>query len=214
VAKLRQILPGSAGSKILELYHHADASTSSRFIEAIRNTDVEFRVFRDGDVTADGAFYGGGADFAEIVKVGAGAASVEAGDVMVIDPQARRGFARSARARSTRVAGVYSTQPGHVASNRDWDAVERELRPGQDPNTPVLDLAREIDEIPLAVMGIVPCKASAENGPIAAGDLLVTAATPGHAMRGTDVGIGMVLGKALEPLQSGTGLIEIMVTLQ
>ncbi len=41
-------------------------------------------------------------------------------------------------------------------------------------------------EIPLAIVGIVPCKVSAENGPIEVGDLLVTSATPAHAMKGTD----------------------------
>ena len=68
--------------------------------------------------------------------------------------------------------------------------------------------------VPLAVVGIVPCKVSAENGPIAVGDLLVTAATPGHAMRDDAPAVGTVLGQALEPLPSGRGVIEIMVTLQ
>ena len=61
------------------------------------------------------------------------------------------------------------------------------------------------DEVPLAVVGIVPCKVSAENGAIQAGDLLVTSSTPGHAMKGTDHSkmLGAVVGKALEPLQKG-----------
>jgi hypothetical protein len=71
-------------------------------------------------------------------------------------------------------------------------------------------------QVPLAIVGIVPCKASAENGPIETGDLLVTARTPGHAMKGTDKGrmLGAVVGKALQPMHEGTGLIEVLVTLQ
>jgi hypothetical protein len=75
-------------------------------------------------------------------------------------------------------------------------------------------MASEFDEIPMAVVGIVPCKVSAENGPIRPGDLLVTSATPGHAMRDSDPGVGTVLGKALERLESGTGTIRVLVSLQ
>jgi hypothetical protein len=72
------------------------------------------------------------------------------------------------------------------------------------------------NEIPLAIVGIVPCKASAENGPIEAGDLLVTSSTPGHAMKGTDRSrmLGAVVGKALEPLEKGKGVIQVPLTLQ
>jgi len=105
-----------------------------------------------------------------------------------------------------------------LASNRDWDALDRSRSAwngdGEQPSTPVLELARQIDEVPLAVVGIVPCKVSAENGPIAVGDLLVTSNTPGHAMRAADPKVGTVVGKALEGHSGGTGVIEIMVTLQ
>ncbi len=74
--------------------------------------------------------------------------------------------------------------------------------------------AAEFDEIPLAAAGIVPCKVSAENGAIAVGDLLVTSGTPGHAMRDGSPAVGTVLGKALEPLAAGTGVIRVLVTLQ
>ena len=72
------------------------------------------------------------------------------------------------------------------------------------------------NEVPLAVVGIVPCKVIAENGPITPGDLLVTSSTPGNAMKGTDRGrmLGAVVGKALEPLREGTGVIQVLVTLQ
>jgi hypothetical protein len=57
---------------------------------------------------------------------------------------------------------------------------------------------------------------SAENGAIRPGDLLVTASKLGYAMKGTDRGkmLGAVIGKALGNLDSGTGVIEVVVTLQ
>jgi hypothetical protein len=63
-------------------------------------------------------------------------------------------------------------------------------------------------------VGIVPCKVSAENGAIRPGDLLVTSAIPGHAMRDDDPKNGTILGKALGSLDSGTGVIKVLVTLQ
>jgi len=66
---------------------------------------------------------------------------------------------------------------------------------------------------PLALPGtIVACRVDASFGAIAANDLLVASPTPGHAMRtGENPAQGTVVGKALEPLQSGTGLIRVLV---
>ena len=119
---------------------------------------------------------------------------------------------RSTEARSTLVAGVYSTRPGFVGSERDWDVPP--AKQGDEMGTYDLEMmAAQFDEVPLAVVGIVPCKVSAENGPIRPGDLLVTAGTVGHAMRDDNPKTGSVLGKALDSLPSGTGVIRILVTL-
>lgn len=66
------------------------------------------------------------------------------------------------------------------------------------------------NEVPLAVVRIVPCKVTAENGPIRVGDLLLTSSTAGHAMKGADRSrtLGAVVGKALEPLLEGNGVIK------
>jgi hypothetical protein len=68
----------------------------------------------------------------------------------------------------------------------------------------------------MAMVGIVPVKVSAENGPIKKGDPLVTASIPGYAMKGTERGrmFNAVLGKALGPLEAGTGVIEAFISLQ
>ncbi len=70
-------------------------------------------------------------------------------------------------------------------------------------------------EVPLAIVGIVPCKVTAENGPIKSGDLLVASSRAGYAMKGTDRNrmLGAVVGKALGSLDKDTGVIEVLVSL-
>jgi len=157
-----------------------------------------FRVDGQGTVFADGGFRPFGADFAESMAVKGNRDQYGPGDLMVIDASGNRRLALSTNAYSTLVAGIYSTQPGMLGSTRR------------------LDEAADKDEVPLAVVGVVPCKVSAENGPISAGDLLVTSSTAGYAMRGTDRKkmLGAVIGKALEPLSSGKGVVQVLVTLQ
>ena len=83
------------------------------------------------------------------------------------------------------------------------------------PHAPLLVHLTElwVDEVPVAVVGIVPCKVSTENGAIRAGDLLVTSSTPGHAMRDSNPATGTVVGKALQSLDEGRGVIKVLVTL-
>jgi len=171
-------------------------TNKNRLIEAHQtdangnSVDLRFLVEIDGDVFADGAFHSGGADFAELFPAADG---LEPGDVLVIGADGR--LTHSTQAYQPTVVGVYSTKPGLVGGamdDTDWSG-----------------------KVPLAVVGIVPVKASAENGPIRPGDLLVAAATPGHAMRaGANPPVGSVIGKALEGLEKGTGVIRILVMLR
>jgi hypothetical protein len=157
-----------------------------------------FRVDGTGKVFADGGFQPGGADFAESMAVAGDRSKYGAGDLLVIDPTANRRLVLAQQPYSTLVAGIYSTKPGMLGSTRK------------------VDEAVPSDEIPLGVVGIVPCKVTTENGPIQVGDLLVTSSNPGHAMKGTDRNrmLGAVVGKALESLLQGTGVIQVLVTLQ
>jgi hypothetical protein len=158
--------------------------------DAASTTDLEFRVDNSGNVYADGSFIPSGADLAEMLPAAEG---LEPGDVLVIGPDGK--LSRSTGAYQPTVVGVYSTNPGFVGGAGD-DA----------------DLA---GKVPLAIAGLVPVKASAENGPIRPGDLLVASSTPGHAMRaGDEPPIGTIIGKALEGLDSGTGIIQMLVMLQ
>ncbi|MGD8331368.1 MAG: hypothetical protein PVJ49_18190 [Acidobacteriota bacterium] len=70
-------------------------------------------------------------------------------------------------------------------------------------------------EPPMALNGKVFCKVDAGFGAIGVGDLLTTSATRGHAMKAVDPqrAYGAVLGKAMAPLEAGTGLIPVLVSL-
>ena len=128
------------------------------------------------------------ADVAEYyVPVGA----LEAGDVVVLDPETPLGVRRADQPYDTSVAGVISTDPAII-------------------------LPGAIDGVPLALVGRAPVKADASLDPIQVGDLLTTSGTAGHAQRCSDrlQCVGAILGKALEPLDSGTGVILVLVTLQ
>jgi hypothetical protein len=65
-------------------------------------------------------------------------------------------------------------------------------------------------------------KVDASLGAIQTGDLLTTSSTPGYAMKAAPVVVngveiyrtGTILGKALEPLDKGTGVIKVFVTLR
>ena len=109
--------------------------------------------FADG--TVQSTAYTGiscGGDFAESVDVTGKRGQYEPGDLLVIDPHRPGEFKEAAEPYSTLVAGIYSTKPGYVG---------RRLTGPKSP-----------DEVPLAMVGIVPTKVTAENGPIHTGDLL------------------------------------------
>jgi hypothetical protein len=69
-------------------------------------------------------------------------------------------------------------------------------------------------QVAVGATGIVRCRADAGEGAIAVGDLLTTSGNPGHAMRAGEYAQGAVLGKAVEPLAEGTGLIRVLVVLR
>jgi len=154
-------------------------------------SDTQFRVATDGSAYSDGTFNSGGADFAELLPADG---TTEPGDVVAVRADGR--LTRATRARQSSVIGVVSTKPGFIGGVS---------MPA--PTSP--------DQIPMAVVGIVPVKASAENGPIQAGDRLVAASLPGHAMRADDQPeVGTVIGKALAGLNAGTAMLEMLVMLQ
>lgn len=155
-----------------------------------------FRVDQNGAVFSDGGYNTGGADFAEALPVKGTQADYAPGDVLVIDENSQNRLTRTAQPYSTLVAGIYSTKPGILGGSR-------------------MEKGTQTD-VPLAVVGIVPCKVTSANGAIKTGDLLVTSDKAGYAMKGTDRSrmVGAVVGKALEPLPKGEATIRVLVTLQ
>jgi hypothetical protein len=154
-------------------------------------------IFQDGSVQSyawNGVLNGG--DYAEDMRATGNKVKYEPGDVLVLAEGDNADVQKSAEPYSAMVAGIYATKPGVVG--------RREA------------VAKSADNVPMAMVGVVPTKVSAENGPIRKGDLLVSASLPGYAMKGTDRGrmLGAVLGKAMGSLDSGTGVIEVLVTLQ
>jgi len=214
----------ASAADVLQLKVGAGSPDDFQFIECERGADFKFRVWGNGDVTADGVFTPGGADFAELIKVSSGYDSVEPCDVLIIDPDNPKSIIKSHEANSRLVAGIYSTKPGIVATSHDIDQLAYEddyadspyddIDQSETDSRQVMELAASLDEIPLAVVGIVPCKVTSENGSIRPGDLLVTSNVPGHAMKNNEATTGTVIGKALGSLNNGTGIIDVLVTLQ
>jgi hypothetical protein len=160
----------------------------------IGNVDPKARLHVNGNVIVTGDIALPAGDLAEEFTA---LDEVDPGTVMVLDADGG-GVAPCTEAYDRKVAGV-------VAGAGDY-------RPAI-----VLD-RQEAHEgrIPIAMVGKAFARADARIGPIAVGDLLTTSETPGHAMRADDASraFGAILGKALQPLHEGTGLVPVLVTLQ
>ena len=94
--------------------------------------------------------------------------------------------------------GIVAAEPGVILGS---------YRPGEGTagNTP---------EVPVTLSGVALCKVDAGYGSIRPGDLLTTSPTAGHAMRTDEPLAGTIVGKALESLEHGTGLVRVLVTLR
>jgi hypothetical protein len=148
-----------------------------------------------GSITVDGNINAKYQDVAEWVE---SSQSLAVGTVVVLDHTRSNQVIASSQAYDTRVAGVISSQPGIVL--------------GEKGESKVL----------VATTGRVKVKVDATAGPIQVGDLLVTGNRPGVAIKSQPVSIGGVnlhrpgtlIGKALEPLSTGTGEILVLLSLQ
>jgi hypothetical protein len=120
------------------------------------------------------------------------------GTVVVLDTERANTVRASSSSYSTAVAGVVSIQPGIT-----------------------LGEAGEGKEM-VATTGRVRVRVDATEMPIRVADLLVTGKKPGTAIRSAAIEVqgrafhqpGTIIGKALEPLESGEGEILVLLSLQ
>jgi hypothetical protein len=149
----------------------------------------------NGDLSASGSIAAKYQDVAEWVP---SSERVPAGTVVVLDSTKSNQVISSSEAYDTRVAGVVSEQPG--------------IALGESGAGKVL----------VATTGRVLVKVDASRGPIHIGDLLVTSDVLGVAMKSEPVKVGSrmmhlpgtLIGKALEPLEKGSGKILVLLSLQ
>lgn len=180
------------------------SSLGDHVIEAFGSdlNDVKFFVTDQGNVRADGTFASPAADFAEMMNVSGLKEQYEPGDVLVIGSDGK--LSKATTPYATNLAGVYSTKPSFLGG--DTEVAEQGIKAYEKRSNQA--------RVPMAILGVVPVKASAENGAIKPGDMLTTSSLAGYAMKATDPKIGAILGKALESLEQGTGIIMVLVTLR
>ena len=148
-----------------------------------------------GDVTVTGDVILTGADCAEQFDA-SGPELPEPGAVVVIDESGHLRLSQDPY--DKKVAGVVS------GAGEYRHALVLDKRPSEE------------GRIPVALVGKVYCRVDAQFGPVEVGDLLTTSPTRGHAMKAQDPvkAFGAVIGKALRGLESGQGLVPILIALQ
>ncbi len=163
----------------------------------IGNSDPSARLVVEGRTRTKVLEITGGADLAEPFTI-TGDEPLPEGTVVVIDALHPGQLVRSAKAYDKRVAGIVSGAGG--------------VRPGLTLN----QSDRFENGTPVALSGRVYVLATAANGAIRPGDRLTTSDVPGYAMKATNNRRcpGAVIGKAMSSLESGTGLVMVLVNLQ
>ena len=157
--------------------------------------DTEFRVTSAGDAFVDGAFTGGGADFAEYFST---QDSVLGDQHMVCYDVASTESVKRCEAGNTQVIGVISTNPAFIG-NIVGDGTE--------------DYRNDSRYRLVGLIGQIDTKVTTADGAIAIGDPITTSATtPGYGAKAR--GPVRIAGFALEALSSGTGTIRVLVNPQ
>jgi hypothetical protein len=149
----------------------------------------------DGNVVVNGNI---GAKYQDVAEWVEAEAPIAAGTVVIAAADRDNVVRPSGAAYDTAVAGVVSAQPGVLLGEAG------------------------AGKVAVAQSGRVKVKVDASYGPVRRGDLLVSSPRPGYAMRSEAVTMGeisihrpgTILGKALEPLERGTGEVLTLLTLQ
>lgn len=163
-------------------------------------TSPAYALHVDGTAHFTGAVTGANisATYQDVAEWVPATQNLEPGDVVVLNPEKNNEVTIAGTPYDTRVAGVVSEQPGVTLG---LPAPNKEM---------------------IATTGRVRVRVDATRAPIQVGDLLVTSAKPGVAMKSEPVEIngrqfhqpGTIIGKALEPLAAGEGTILVLLSLQ
>ncbi|MEK7560857.1 MAG: hypothetical protein AAB539_02775, partial [Patescibacteria group bacterium] len=151
-------------------------------------SDIEFTINSDGNFISDGTFSSAGADVAEWFPAKDTKATLEEGDVVIVDGSSPSNLVKKSEGNvyDRRVLGIISTKPGLISGG---GSVE-------DSHT---------DDVIVALAGRVPLKVSTEGGSIQPGDRLTSSSIPGVAMKATTS--GFTVGVALEAYD-GSGFLS------
>jgi len=165
-------------------------------------------VLRDGtgsinavDINASGNITGAkvvGAVYQDLAEWVPSTPELKAGMVVTLDPADGHRVVPSSHSYDTAVAGVVSANPGIILGVGGPEKSQ------------------------IATTGRVKVMVDASTAPIRVGDLLVTSDTPGVAMRSMPVTVngqtmhrpGTIIGKAMQPLASGSGEIMVLLSMQ
>jgi hypothetical protein len=164
------------------------------------NANVTGALSTTGAITAGGAITGAtvNATYQDVAEWVPSSQKLSAGTVVVLDKSQTNHVLASSKAYDTGVAGVVSDSPGVILGKGGGGKLK------------------------VATTGRVKVKVDATRAPIQVGDLLVTSGEEGMAMKSIPVDLGgtqihrpgTIIGKALEPLASGTGEILVLLSLQ
>lgn len=153
-----------------------------------------------GALAVNGTVTGAGfaAKYRDVAEWVDASTDIADGTVVILNPEVSDQVMPSVRAYDTTVAGVVSAAPGLLLGEA---LATREK---------------------IATTGRVKVKVDATSAPIRIGDLLVTSDKPGTAMKSQPVDLaglamhrpGTIIGKALEPLATGTGEILVLLSMQ
>ena len=201
----------------------AAAGPIAPFTVRAESTDEELlRVDSEGNLFLRGAVQPASMDLAEYFPLSEPA---ETGDLLVVDRDEPGRYRLARSAHDPAVVGIVSADPGVLlgagvariaqADDELAAALEEARTIGDDEQEglvwALLQARFRETHAPVALSGTVPCKVDAGFGPISPGDLLTTSPTPGHAMRSSEATPGTIVGKALEELETGTGVIRVLV---
>lgn len=163
-------------------------------------TNPQHKLHLEGNAHINGVLTGTEirATYQDVAEWVPASTNLEAGTVVVLDPSLGNGVRASDAPYDTTVAGVISAQPGILLGEAGHDKEQ------------------------VATTGRVRAKVDASFAPIRVGDLLVTSARPGDAMRSMPVELngislhrpGTIVGKALQALGNGEGEILVLLSLQ